>query len=263
MPFFAEHRLIVLEDTGFFKSACPQLAEYLPQLPRETILLFVENEADKRGKLFKTVKAQGRIVEMARQKEASLSNWILKRLQRENKKITRSAMELFLERAGNDMEHISHELEKLIAYTWGREGITQEDVEAICAVQTENKIFEMIDAIAEKRQKRALELYEDLLALKEPPLRILALLARQFNLLLQVKDLRRQGFDQQTIINRTGLMNFIVRNCLRQSESFSIETLRRAVEDCVRMEEAVKSGKINDRLGIELLIVQYSGQHSE
>ena len=55
MPFFAEHRLIILENSGFFKNACPELADYLPQMPAETVLLFVENEVDKRGKLFKTV----------------------------------------------------------------------------------------------------------------------------------------------------------------------------------------------------------------
>ena len=260
MPFFAEHRLILMEDTGFFKSASPELAEYLPGMPKETVLLFVETEVDKRGKLFKTVKNMGRVSEMSRQNEKTLTNWVLRSLQKENVKITRSAMQLFLERAGDDMENISHELEKLIAYTYGKEGIGREDVEAVCTVRTENRIFDMINAIAEKKQRRALELYYDLLALKEPPMRILALLARQFNQLLQVKDLRRQGFDQTTIVSRTGLMGFVARNCLRQSEAFSIEMLRAAVEDCVRTDEAVKTGRLGDRLGVELLIVKYSSE---
>ena len=90
------------------------------------------------------------------------------------------------------MENISKELEKLLCYTMGRDVITSEDVKAICTEQTENKIFEMINAIAEKRQKKALDLYYDLLALKEPPMRILYLITRQFNLLMQVKDLQNQ-----------------------------------------------------------------------
>ena len=260
MPFFADYRLILMEETGFFKSASPELADYLPTMPAETIILFVETEVDKRGKLFKTVKSMGRAVELPHQNEKTLTSWVLRTLQKENVKITKSAMQLFLERAGDDMENISHELEKLIAYVYGREEITREDVEAICTVRTENKIFDMINAIAEKKQKRALELYYDLLALKEPPMRILALIARQFNLLLQVKDLRRQGFDQATIASRAGLMGFVARNCLRQAEYFSPETLRMAVEDCVRTDEAVKTGRMGDRLGVELLIVKYSSE---
>lgn len=258
MPFFAEHRLLIVENSGFFKNACPELCDYLPTMPQESVLLFVESEVDKRSKLFKTVKSMGRTVEMSHQKEEALSNWILRILQREGVKITRSAMELFLERAGDDMENISHELEKLISYAYGKEGIGREDVEMICTVRTENKIFDMISAIAEKRQKRALELYYDLLSLKEAPLRILALIARQFNLLLQVKDLRRQGFDQTTIADRAGIRDFVARNCLRQAEHFSMEMLREAVADCVRAEEAVKSGRQNDRMSVELLIVKYS-----
>ena len=115
MPFFAEHRLIILENSGFFKNACPELADYLPQMPAETVLLFVENEVDKRGKLYKTVKSMGRAVELTHQNEKVLTNWVLRSLQKEGKKITASAMQLFLERTGDDMEHISREMEKLIS----------------------------------------------------------------------------------------------------------------------------------------------------
>lgn len=53
MPFFAEHRLLLIEDSGFFKNANQQLADYIPSIPEGTIMLFVESEVDKRGKLYK------------------------------------------------------------------------------------------------------------------------------------------------------------------------------------------------------------------
>ena len=63
----------------------------------------------------------------------------------------------------------------------------------------------MLRAVTEKKQKKALDLYYDLLALKEPPMRILFLLARQFNLIWQVKELEKEGYDQCRIAKRTGL----------------------------------------------------------
>ena len=33
MPFFASKRVILLENTGFFKNKCVELAEYLKQVP--------------------------------------------------------------------------------------------------------------------------------------------------------------------------------------------------------------------------------------
>lgn len=258
MPFFADHRMILIENSGFFKNASPQLAEYIPKIPQETCMVFVEDEVDKRGRLYKAVNAVGRAVEMKRQNEKTLMNWVLRAMNREKKKITSATMELFLTRTGNDMEYISQELEKLLCYCMGREVITSEDVEAVCTVRTENKIFDMINAISEKRQKRALDLYYDLLALKEPPMRILFLITRQFNLLMQVKQMLMQGFDQNTIAEKLKIQSFIVRNCARQARSFTAESLEAAVKDCISTEEAVKTGRMNDRMGVELLIVRYS-----
>lgn len=258
MPFFADKRVIIMENSGFFKNAAPELAEYIPQLPEETCMIFVESEVDKRSKLFKTVKATGRIIELGRQDEKTLMNWVLSALRKEKRNITSATMQVFLSRTGNDMENIQRELEKLICYTMGRDVITTADVEAICTERTENKIFDMIQAIGEKRQKRALDLYYDLLALKEPPMRILFLLTRQFNLLMQTKELRDQGFDQNGIAGKLKMQSFIIRNYLRQTGNFTLEGLKQAVKDCVRIEEKVKTGRINDVLGVELMIVKYS-----
>lgn len=259
MPFFADRRLLLIEGSGMFKSASPEMAEYIPKIPEETCIVFVEDEVDKRGKLYKAVKKVGRAVELGRQDEKTLMNWVLTILRREKRQITSATMELFLSKTGNDMELIGNELEKLLCYTLGREVIAAEDVEAVCANRTENKIFEMINAIAQKQQKKALDLYYDLLALKEPPMRILYLITRQFNLLMQVKELKGQGFDQAGIASRLGVQSFIIRNYLRQAERFTQEQLREAVQECVETEEAVKTGRMGDSMSVELLIVKYSG----
>ena len=259
MPFFAERRLIQIEDSGFFKNACPELAEYLPTMPPETYMVFVESEVDKRGKLYKAVKASGRIVELGRQDEKTLTAWILSQMKKEGKSIRRDALDLFLEKTGDDMENIANELEKLLCYTAGKDGVEYTDVEEICTVTTENKIFDMIRAVAEKRQKQAMDLYYDLLSLKEPPMRILFLIARQFNQMLQLKDLRAQGYDSQTVASKAGVAPFIAKRSLAQAAKFELPVLQQAVEDCVEMEQAVKSGKLGDRLAVEMLIIRYSG----
>ncbi|MCD8075881.1 MAG: DNA polymerase III subunit delta [Lachnospiraceae bacterium] len=258
MPFFADHRLILIEDSGFFKNASPELAEYLPQMPQETILVFVESEVDKRGKLYKKVKDCGRVVEMKRQDTRTLTAWVLGMVKRDGKRITQDAMSLFLQKTGDDMENIAHELEKLLSYTLDADAITPVDVEAVCTETTENRIFDMIRAVAEKQQRQALDLYYDLLSLKEPPMRILFLIARQFNQMLQLKDLREQGMDHNTVASKAGLAPFIAKKTLSQAAYFSKEALRQAVEDCVEAEEAVKTGRLNDRLAVELLIVKFS-----
>ena len=258
MPFFAEHRLLLIEDSGFFKNANQQLADYIPSIPEGTIMLFVESEVDKRGKLYKAVNKKGSAVEFTAQNEQTLTRWILGILKSEKKMITSGAMKLFLEKTGTDMERIRQELEKLICYCMEKESITEEDVAVICSEQTENKIFDMINAMAEKKQKKAMELYYDLLALKEPPMRILYLLARQFNGILQVKESLMRGNANAQIAREMGVAPFIVGKYAAQAKYFESAQIKEALRDFVETEEAVKTGKIEDKLGVELMIIKYS-----
>ena len=131
------------------------------------------------------------------------------------------------------MENISSELEKLISYTLGRDVITEEDVEAICTTQVSNKIFDMITAIANRQTRKAMDLYEDLLTLKEPPMRILFLIARQFNQILQVKELMGQGMDKSTIASRMKLQPFVAGKIMLQAKTFSREQILSYVNLCV------------------------------
>lgn len=258
LPFFADRRVIMIENSGLFKHGGEQLAEYLKEPCETTFFILAEKEIDKRSKLFKAISAKGRAVEFKPQDESILKRWILGILKKENKKITERDLQLFLEKTGTDMENINKELEKLVCYCMGREVITKEDIEEICTRQVNNQIFDMMNAIADKRQKEAMEMYYDLLTLKEPPMRILFLLARQFNLLLQVKELKKKGYPAKTIGENVGLPGFIAGKYVNQAAKFSSQDLRRAVTDCVEAEEAVKTGKMNDVLSVELLLVKYS-----
>lgn len=258
MPFLAERRVLVLENSGLFSHGGEQLAEYLQAPAPTAYFVFAEASVDKRSKLYKAVTAKGRAVEFKAQDESVLQRWILGILKREGKNITGNDLNFFLDKTGSDMENIRAELEKLLCYCMDRDVITAQDIEAVCTKQISNQIFDMINAIADKKQRKAMELYYDLLALKEPPMRILYLITRQFNLLLQVKELKAKGCDGNTIGEKVGLAGFIARKYMTQASRFRVEDLRRAVEDCVEAEEAVKTGKMNDVMSVELLIVRYS-----
>ena len=258
MPFFAERRVILLEDTGFFKNKCEELAEYLKQLPEYLCMIFVETEVDKRSKMYKAAKAAGRVTEFTVQNVQMLTKWILQMLSREGKKITQKNMELFLTKTGTDMGNIRMELEKLLAYTMGRDVVTGEDIEAVCTSQTANKIFDMVRAVTEKNQKKALDLYNDLLTLREPPMRILFLLARQFNQLLVTKEMSQKGYGQPEIASHLGVPPFAVRNNLQIVRNYRSSQLRQTVEDFTEAEELVKTGRLGDVLSVEMLIVKYS-----
>ena len=258
MPFFADRRLIVVENSGFFKNATPELADYIKNMPETACFIFVESEVDKRGKMYKAVKDKGRAVEMGRQDEKTLLYWLAGMVKKEGKQIKESTARYLVAKTGTDMENLEKEMEKLFSYTLGQTEITVQDVYEICTTQVTNKIFDMVEAVAAKQQKQALDYYYDLLALKEPPMRILYLLARQFKLLMEVKDLSGRGYDKPQIAKTAGLHPFVAGKYIKQCRSFSKEELRSIMEEAANTEEMVKTGRLNDRMSVELFIVKYS-----
>ena len=231
MPFFAERRVVLLEDTGFFKNKCEELADYMKELPDYLYLVFAETEVDKRNRMYKAVKACGSIAEFIRQDEKTLMRWAAGILGKAGKKITQRDMELLLTKTGTDMGNLRMEMEKLISY-----------------------------AVTEKNQKRALELYYDLLTLKEPPMRILFLLAKQYRQLLLAKQFAAAGLAQTEIASKLGVPGFVVRNITTCARAYTISELEQAVKDFVDAEESVKTGRLEDKLSVELLIIKYSSK---
>lgn len=258
MPFFSDRRLIIIESSGFFTSSNDELAEYIKTVPETTYIIFVEDEVDKRNKVFKAVSSAGYAANLSSPDEKTLKLWIAGIIKKEGKNVTEQTIIHFLEIVDNDMENIHQELEKLLCYTAKRDVITEEDVAQVCSVHTENKIFDMINAVALKNQREALRLYDDLLTLKEAPLRILALISRQFNTLLQIKALSVHGYTPSVIAQRTGIKEFIVKKNLGMTRKFSMDELREALEACVKSEEDVKTGRMNDRMAVEMIIIKYS-----
>ena len=260
LPFFAQRRLIVFEDTGFFKSAGAELADYIKDMPETTYFIFVENEVDKRSKLYKAVKAKGHIVELTTQDEGTLKRWIQGIVRREKKQISDSVILYFLNKVGTDMENIQRELEKVFCYALDRQEITREDIDAVCVTQITNHIFDMVNAVADKNQRRALDLYYDLLALKEPSMRILFLMIRQYRILFQVKGLSGQGYGKKEIASKAGLHPFAAGKYMDQAKKFRMSELRAVLEDGADIEQRVKTGLLTDNLAVELFIVEHSGK---
>ena len=258
MPFFAERRVMLLENTGFFKSSQEALASYMKEIPEFTYFIFVEKELDKRSRMYKAVKEVGHIAEFETQDEATLRKWIARRVENEKKKMNMSTISLFLSRTGSDMENIEKELEKLICYTLHKEEITPKDIETITTRQLSSRVFDMVSLMAQKRQKEALVLYSELLSLRESTLMILNLMEREFNQLWQIKILRGKGYDERTIASAVGIPPFAVGKKQPSCNLYEVTDLHNALADCVQMEEDIKSGRMTDTIGVELLLIKYS-----
>ena len=257
VPFFSEQRLILIENSGLFKKQ-NDFADYLKTMP-DTKIIFVEAEVDKRNKLFKAVKKLGTVAELNGLPEKDLKVWAAAYLKKNGKNITEQNLLYFFQKVGVDMKSLENEMDKLIAYSMDETIITREMLDEVCVEQTEGKIFQMIDAIGMKDRDQALRLYYDLLEVREKPMSILFLIIRHFTILNQLKDLSRLGLAAGEVASKVGIPPFTVRKYQSQVKNFKGKEIIRNLERCAQVEQEIKTGLLLDQIGVELLIVEFSG----
>ncbi|WP_066636457.1 DNA polymerase III subunit delta [Desulfolucanica intricata] len=259
-PFMAEKRLVVVknftalgsppkdqkeqktvkEDVGKYKA----LIEYIEKPVSTTILVFTFPSAvDRRKKLVQLINKTGEMTEFTLLNKRDAGRWLMKQAKLAGKKFESGALEALLGVTKTNLNRLSNEINKVINFTGERAVITQEDVVRVAVPQVELNIFDVVDAIGEKRCIDALRSINELLLYREPPQRILAMIYRQFRLLLQFKKLQEEGVTLAEVQARLKLHPFVVKKLSKQVENYTVNELHRSLADLLVIDVAIKSGR--------------------
>jgi len=276
LPFFAAKRLVVVKNPSFFKSAKKAgkeeiedgeetagpvketaLLEYFDNPAGATCLIFTTGDpVDKRKRLFKAVQKNGRAVEFTCLNRSDLSRWLAQRARAAGRKFAPGAAETLLDTVGPSLQKLAAEMEKLVNFTAGQEVITPAEVRKVCPPGLEESIFAVVDAVGNKKAGEALAAIRELLAAKEPPFRLLAMIIRQFRLLLQVKDLLGRGCPAGQIPARLKIHPYVARKTAVQCRNFSRESLLEAFQLLLELDESVKTGRQEFYPALEIFLLK-------
>jgi len=285
-PVFARRKLVIVKNSGLFFSKSkknadspdesdtleddaaksvaeirmknkPQdaLTEYIPDIPDTTCLVFIESQADKRLKLYKQVVSYGLALEFNRNKPAELVPWVIKGMKSLNKAIDYDAAQYLVAISEPDMYTLRNEIFKLADYAGDRKEITLNDVKLMAIPTIKSVIFDLLDAVAKKDIPQALNILNEIIDLKEPEQKILAMLSKQIGEMLKLKLLMEDGATQ-TQINQffQGKHPYALKIMTQQVSGLSVEFLRNMLGKCMEAEENYKKGLIEPKLALELLI---------
>jgi len=262
LPFFAERRVILVKDTGLFKRASDQLADYIASLPETTVLIFSEADVDKRGRLYKAVSKAAYVCEFTEQKEDTLKIWGAAILKRNGLRITADNMSYIISCTGTDMTTIAGELDKIVNFAQGAhpdmDVVTRSDIDAVISVRIEDRIFDMISALVRRDRKKAYALYADLLALERQPMATIVLISREYDRMLKILELSQSGMSEAAIADKLALKPFIVRRTLGNARRYTTKELRDHVAFAVSMDEAIKTGAMKDQTALEMMLARFS-----
>ncbi|MGI6669719.1 MAG: DNA polymerase III subunit delta [Acetivibrionales bacterium] len=236
-----------------------ELADFLQNVPAHACLVFIEEEIDKRIKYVKLIEKYGLIVEFNFRMPDELTEWVMKRIKELGHETNPRAAALIVEYCEPGMDDILNEIKKLCSFAGSRRMITEEDVERVCTRSVKSRVFELTDAIAANQVARALSLLNDMEVMKEPMPKVMYMIARQFRQLIQVKLMLREGAAQSEIASHFRVQPFIARKLINQAQKFTEEKLEKAVSTGLELDLSVKTGRLDSKAAVELMITSLSG----
>ena len=187
-------------------------------------------------------------------KGIKLSQWIEARVTQQNGSISRQATNILIELIGGDFHTMANEINKLVAYTGGRM-IEEKDVRTVVSAAQEADIFAMVDAIMDRKSGLAEKLLQKLLQNGVAPAQILVLLARQMQMLIQMKELKSQKKPVAEIQGKLGIgFGFIWDKISSRAEKYTMERLKEIYQNLLETDLAIKTGRLGGDLAFNLLV---------
>ncbi len=245
VPFLASNRLIILRRTDSYKA--DQLNKFIPYLEKpidSTCLIFLSEKTDFKKKFYKAIRSAGYAVNFSELRTHQVVPWIQNTAREIGLNIDRNGCAFLQEVTGSRLREIYSELEKL-KLSYGEKKIGEQEVKDLAINSRMYSIFELMDALSEKKVAQALSVLSRFLEeedKKSAPLQIIGMLNRQIGLLWQVKELAAKGESANGIASKLGIAPFSVKNFLRQCKRWSSEELERGIKLLYETDRFLKSG---------------------
>ncbi|ONI46782.1 DNA polymerase III subunit delta, partial [Candidatus Epulonipiscium fishelsonii] len=235
LPFFSEYKLIVVKNSDLFKAGrkddTDQISEWFKNVPSYIVLVFLEDEIDKRNKLFKAINKEGTVQNCDYPDTENIYKLLLAKAP-----LKKDVFNYFINNMPKNMIYILNEFEKLLSYCDGKI-ITIEDIDAVCVFNAEHQVFELIKFMGKKQIEECIKIYNTLIEAKEYPTKILALISREYRLMFQVKYLNRSNISINQIAKDLSIPSFIARELTKQSKEKTFSTIKKILRFCLETDE--------------------------
>ena len=259
MPFFAEHRVVIVDGSKLFEGSDDEFIDELAQMPESNVLIFCEEKVNGAKKAFKHASSNENFtcLEFQTPVKDDLVTWLGRILGQDGLRVKLSVPEKLLEACGPsaDMYTLANEARKLHDYCMDRGMVTPEDVDMVCSDTVEDQIFEMCRAISQGNSNQALKLYNDLLELKRTPVTIIYRIAAQYKQLLTVSYLISEGKGTDAVASELKVTSYIASKLISTCKNMPRKKIIKAVDKCYEAVYLNNSGGLIKNDAIENLIV--------
>ena len=255
LPFISEKRLIVVKESEKLKfKDSAALMSYLKNPSATTCLVFVAGKVDKRSALYKGIKDYGKIDEYSRFSRSEYLSWINRKFFEQGKKSSYKVANLILNSAGQDLNKLEQEIEKVSLYLGEQKEVREEDVNLLIEKTAEDRVFDLVDALGRREKAKALEIANRLLKAGESPVFLLNMIIRQFRLLLRTKALLKRSVRGAEMAKTLRVLPFVASKMEDQSRRFTEEEIVRIYELLLEADVSLKTSSRQPHIALDILI---------
>ncbi len=262
---FVKKRLIVIENIFKNKKTkiFSELADYLKKFANDddNIIIFSDEEVSGKNKVLKA-DAKKLFAFLNKQKFAQefslLSNlqllaFIKKESATYDKEIGASAASRLINLSGGDLWLVATEIKKLSFYTSAKI-INETDVLMLCNGSVSDDIFALTDALSAKNKNLALKLIEEQYAAGLSDEYLIAMLIRQFKILLQIRSALDSALTQTEMASQLRLHPYIIKKGVFQAKNFPATDLKNYLNQLIHLDFSLKNGLSQIKTELMLLI---------
>ncbi|MDF2532782.1 MAG: holA [Clostridia bacterium] len=247
------------KDSGELKN----YLELLKELPDSCcLLLLYYGDLGKSKKVNDAVMKDGAVFEFKSAEKDELVKWVKNSFGRFHKKIGFKEIDYFTVLSGyldknseKNLYDLENEVHKISAFAGKEEEVSIQHIDAVMPKSLENDIFKLINSCADKRISESLSVLSDLLMQGEEIFAVLAMITKQIRTMAAVVELNQKGMDAKAAASKLKVHEFYAKNCLSYGRKIGMQGLIKGLNNCVSTEMSVKSGKMDKRLAIEMLII--------
>ncbi len=266
--FFVDQRLVVVENLDFLNPQSKQkltkdqearLEAYLqdPNPATHLVLIIPADKIDQRRRLTKLLQKHSQYIQVTPRSDQEVRRHLQDALRAASIDINREALDEVLKRTNYQLTQAMAEAQKLIQYASGGASITVEVVRQLVTRSLESNVFELTNAMMRRDFKESVQIYQDLLLMKNEPVQLHALVVSQFRLLIQVKLLQAQGLMEDGIAQQLGVHPYRVKLAARPSRAIPLAGLADLYEDLIERDYQMKTNVGQKETHFYLMLTHY------
>lgn len=270
LPFLSDNRIVIIKNPYFLTSEkklasqsvvehnLKKLEQYLENPSPYALVIFEApyDKLDERKKIVQLLKKTAQVFEANTLQDKDVHDWIQNESRKLKIEMDEHAIKHLYSLVGKDLKKLKNELEKLSLFVGESGRVTEETLDLLVSRSLEDNIFVLVDHVVNKRMNEAFHTLRDLFEQKEEPIKIVALLARQFRIIAQVHTLRKKGYTTKQMAAYLKLHPFVVQKTLQQANQFSQTECHRMIQNLAEADYFMKTGKYDKQILLEIFLTK-------